>query len=307
MAECTKVSSRLQKLVRRSGKSERSLFQATAVFLLGAVSVQAQTNLTAEEQARLAAADSGQAPTATAIELPFEEPFDGKDLAGHWQLLNADKDSFVVENGILLALTSGGKNSLRNADTSNIFELQGVPPEGDFDLAIKGKLDPKTGYDEVWLGLRESPDNFIAAHLYVLTKGCGPALFLRTVANQPVMPEGEPVLTAANHSLFDGPIIKSVCDKAGRPLGDQILSNLFAEGFELTLSRRGLRYRTSLTLTVPDRGAQKPAGLETVHTNWIARMAPFGKPVFLLGQGSRASSGETLAEFDHFSIRRPQQ
>jgi hypothetical protein len=36
-------------------------------------------------------------------------------------------------------------------------------------------------------------------------------------------------------------------------------------------------------------------------------MAPFGKPVFLLGQGSRAGGGETLAEFDHFSIRRPQQ
>lgn len=152
MAECTKVSSRLQKLVRRSGKSERSLFQATAVFLLGAVSAQAQTNLTAEEQARLAAADSGQAPTATAIELPFEEPFDGKDLAGHWQLLNADKDSFVVENGILLALTSGGKNSLRNADTSNIFELQGVPPEETSILisrasSIRKPVTTKSGWD----------------------------------------------------------------------------------------------------------------------------------------------------------------
>jgi hypothetical protein len=296
----------LRELLRETGKSGRSFLHAIAVFLCSTVALQAQTGLSAEEQARLAAADNGGEALAKVVDLPFEEPFDGKELAAHWQLLNADKDSFVIEDGILLALTSGGKNTLLNPDASNIFELAALPPEGDFDLSIKAKLDPKTGYDEVWLGLRENPENFIAAHLYVLTKGCGPALFLRTVATQPVLPEGDPVTTAANHSLFDGPIIGTICDKAGAPFGQQILSDLFAKGFVLTLSRRGLRYRTSLTLSVPDRGADKPAGLETVHTDWLARMAPFGKPVFLLGQGSRAGNGETLAEFDHFSIRRPQ-
>lgn len=306
MAESTKRPSLLRKLLRSSEAPGHSLFQAGTFLLLSTLPLLAQTEMSAEEQARLAAADSDKGTLARPVDLPFEEPFDGKGLAGHWKNLNEDKASFVIEDGILLALTSGGKNSLLNPESNNVFELQSLPPDGDFDLSIKGKIDPKTGYDEVWLGLRDSPDNFIAAHLYVLTRGCGPALFLRTVANQPVMPDGEPVTTAANHSLFNGPLIKTICDKAGAPLGKQILSDLYARGFVLTLSRKGLRYRTSLSLTVPGRGADKPAGVETVHTDWLARMAPFGKPVFLLGQGSRAGGGETLAEFDHFSIRRPQ-
>lgn len=307
MAGCTKGSSALLAFLWRTGTALRLFLQVGALLVLGIAGSHAQTELSAEEQARLAAADNPGAMTAEPVELPFEEPFDGKELAGHWKPLNADKDAFVVEDGIVLALATGGKSSLLNSDSSNIFELQALPPEGDFDMSIKVRLDPKTGYDDVWLGLREGPDNFIAAHLYVLTKGCGPALFLRTVANQPLTPDGPPVMTAANHSLFDGPIIRSICNKAGAPLGKQILSDLFAEGFVLTLSREGLRYRTSVTLTVPDRGKDKPAGVETFHTHWLARMAPFGKPVFLLGQGSRAGNGETLAEFDHFSIRRPQR
>jgi hypothetical protein len=306
MAQSTKAPSSLRKLLRSSGILRHSLFQAGAFLLLSTVSLQAQTALSAEEQARLAAADSEEAP-ATSVSLPLEEPFEGNELAAHWQIVNADPNAFVVEDGILLALASGGKDSLRKKDAGNLFELQALAPDGDFDLSIKGKLDPKTGFDEIWLGLRDNPDNFIAAHLYVLTKGCGPALYLRTVANQPVTAEGEPVSTAANHNLFDGPVIANICNKSGRPLGDQILSDLYAKGFVLTLSRRGLRYRSTIELAVPDRGENKPAGIETVHTNWLARMAPFGKPVFLLGQGSRAGGGETLAEFDHFSIRRPQQ
>lgn len=277
-----------------------------AVLMCGASAGFAQTTLSPEEQARLAAADEGGGDEAELV-LPFEDPFDGGALGDQWKVVNEDKDFHVTEDGKVLAITTGGKDGFLAESGRNIFTLQSLPPEGDFDMSITGRLDPKTGYDDIWLGLRESAGNFIGAHLYVYTKGCGPSMHLDTVANQPIGPDMKPVQSAARHNLFDGPVIDNICSKGGRAIGDQILKVLSQKGFVLTLSRRGLRYRSSLELDLPDRGKNRPAGLSTARTDWLARFARFGRPAFMVGQAQKAGGGETLAEFEHFSIKAPQQ
>lgn len=277
----------------------------TGVALLAAVAslpAPAWSELSPEEQARLAAADEGDQPVAT-LGLPFEDPFDGNNPARHWRVLNEDKDRYVVEDGEVLAFTTGGQDRFTVDDGKNVFELQALPPDGDFDMSLAGRIEAKTGYEEVWLGQRADTGNYVAAHLYIYTKGCGPALYLRVVANQPLEPGGEPVETDSGFNLFDGPLFKHLCSKAGRALRDKILAKLASDGFELTLSKRGLRYQAAVRLELPARGEQQPAGSETVRTRWVARAAPFGKPAFMLGQWPRAGEGESLVRFDHFSIR----
>ena len=60
----------------------------------------------------------------------FVDTFDGVDLGDHWELLNPDPNSYIVENGslsILAAATSG----LTRDDLQNIFRLtKGLPPGG---------------------------------------------------------------------------------------------------------------------------------------------------------------------------------
>lgn len=278
---------------------------AGVAFVNAGADARAQT-LSKEEQARLAAADESETP-ATAIALPFADAFEGDGLAAHWQVLNEDRDQYVAERGMLLAVTSGGKDGFDNADARNIYQLQGAMPAGDFDIALAGRLDAKTGYDEVWLGLRESDENFIAAHLYVHTKGCGPALYISTVANQPLNPEEPAVSSAMTVNLFDGPAVGKICNKTGRALGDQVLVDLYKKGFVLTLSRRGLRYQAKVTLDMPAGEGDAAGGVQEFSGGWIARMADFGSPAFMVGQGKKAKGGETLAEFDRFSIKRPGQ
>ncbi|CAN0652927.1 conserved protein of unknown function [Nitratireductor aquimarinus] len=262
--------------------------------------------LSKEEQARLAAADEGKTP-ATAIALPFEDAFEGDGLAAHWQVLNEDRDRYVAERGMLLAITSGGRDGFDNADARNIYQLQGAMPDGDFDISLGGRLDAKTGFDEVWLGLRESDENFVAAHLYVHTKGCGPALYISTVANQPLNPEEPAVPSAMSVNLFDGPAARNICNKTGRAYGDRVLADLYEKGFVLTLSRRGLRYQAKVTLDLPAGEGEAVGGVQEFSGGRVARMAGFGSPAFMVGQGKKAKGGETLAEFDRFSIKRPGQ
>ncbi|MEM7426052.1 MAG: hypothetical protein AAF441_08150 [Pseudomonadota bacterium] len=93
----------------------------------------------------------------------FVDEFDGGELAGHWEVLNEDQDSYVVEDGNLLALATGGA-SLSKGTASNIFRLKTPLPKGNWVATMKFRMPYQTGREAPFLGLYGDKDNFFAAY-----------------------------------------------------------------------------------------------------------------------------------------------
>ncbi|MDQ0314685.1 hypothetical protein [Amorphus orientalis] len=258
--------------------------------------------LSEAEKARLAAEDDGAAPgpSEDMLALPFLDEFDGPDLQPHWTVLNADRDRFVADDGEIYVIASGGTAAIDNPDTANIFQLGPPLPDVDFDMTVDARLEAKTGYEGVWLGLRTDASDYLMAGVSTFTKGCGTALYLEIRNLRAPGPEAEPMATGFSENLFDGAVADNICG-GGRDYGDAILAALETSGFTLTLSRRGFRYTASLTLDLPDADGE-PGGPRTITTPAVSRPALFGRPAVLLGQSSRARGGQSAALFDKISI-----
>lgn len=279
---------------------------AVAAFVLaGPPLAGAQEQLSETEKERLAASDVviGSEVVLPELQLPFHDPFDGRELAEHWTAINADENKYVLENGAIFALQSGGTAHPSNEATENVFVANGIMPDRDFDLSLRVKLDPKTGYENVWLGLWAGANNYLAANLSVYTKGCGASLYLKVENRRTLAGSEKPDETSFTNGLLDGPIVKRICDKKGRAAGDQVIAVLNESGFTLGLSRRGFRYHASITLDVPPgTGETDDGGTETYRTASVSRVAPFGQPFFMLGQSGKAGNGETSALFEDLRI-----
>jgi len=106
-----------------------------------------------------------EAPAAPA-ELPrkvvFSDEFDGGDLSADWEVVNANLDSYLVENGSITAVTStpGG---FANPDIANIFELKKDLPDSDYAITVKFSAEYATGVDNLSVGLYQDKDNYIEA------------------------------------------------------------------------------------------------------------------------------------------------
>ena len=285
------------------GLNRRIVGLAAAALLASTLAAPAQETLSEEEKARLAASDVviGEEVVLPEVRLPFNDTFDGRELAEDWTVVNENQDKYVPNGGAIFALQSGGKAHPATAETDNIFLVNGIMPDTDFDMTASLTLDAKTGYEDVWVGLWADADNYLAANLNVYTKGCGASLYLR-VENRRSLAEGEkPDVTSFTDNLLDGPIIDGICSKGPRAVGDEIIANLGQTAFKLTLSRRGFRYFATIALEVPPHG-DNAGGLQQVSTYSVSRVRPFGQPFFMLGQSRKAGSGETSALFEDFTI-----
>lgn len=263
-----------------------------------------------EEQKALAAADRGGTEAGDGrasdamLPLPYQDEFDGDTLGPDWGVIGEAPDKFVVENGVVYQIATGGDDTFRNEGSENIFRL-GKAPEGDFDMTLTGLLEAKTGREGVWLGLYEDSTNFLAGTLHVYTSGCGPYLTLRIVNRQHIAGVEEPLTSEFHDNLFDkGPLLSSYCNAGNREIGDAILQRLNETGFSLTLSRRGILHFATVELDLPAFG-DNPGGRVSVTTRKVARTTAAGRPAFMLGQLQRAGNGESVAQFDRFSISAP--
>jgi len=282
----------------------RSVLAVAALFLAGPPLAGAQ-QLSEAEKERLAASDVviGAEVVLTELQLPFHDPFDGGALTEHWMALNSDENKYVLEDGAIFVLQSGGTAHPSNEASDNVFVANGIMPDTDFDLSLRVKLDPKTGYEDVWVGLWADANNYLAANLSVYTKGCGASLYLKVENRRTLSGSDKPDQTGFTNGLLDGPIVKRICDKKGRAAGNQVIAVLNESGFTLGLSRRGFRYHASITLDVPPgTGETGNGGTETYRTASVSRVAPFGQPFFMLGQSAKAGGGETSALFEDLKI-----
>ena len=90
----------------------------------------------------------------------FEDNFDGDDLQDHWEIINLVPDYFIVENsGLLMIGATAG--SLQQETASNLFVLAKDLPAGDWEMTAKVSIDFQTTYEQILLGLYDSPDSHI--------------------------------------------------------------------------------------------------------------------------------------------------
>jgi len=92
----------------------------------------------------------------------FFDDFKGDTLGKHWEVINEDKDAYIIEDGNLLAIASGGAN-LSAGNVANIFRLKEKMPKGDWVATIKYSMPYQTGRETPFLGLFGDKDNYVAA------------------------------------------------------------------------------------------------------------------------------------------------
>lgn len=247
-----------------------------------------------------AVADDNAPPGADRV-FPYQENF-SSELAPVWQILNPDLNAYLPEDSGLFVLTSGGEDHpAGNPEPTNLFTLPTALPEEDFDLSLDFSLDARSGFDRVLLGLRNDQTDFLLASVYVFTKGCGPALYLRVWNRRPLVNSEEPLNTRFTRNLFDGPLADDICT-GGRAYGNAVLTALASEGGTLSLSRRGRRYSAAFEMTLPPWEDQ-PAEQRRVETFAVSRTQASGTPFFMLGQSTQANNREGSAVFRTFAFQ----
>lgn len=102
---------------------------------------------------------SQAAPEPEIIEF-FRDDFDGEDLADHWDIENPDPDSFIAEDGILLAISSTPAN-LAQGNVRNLFRLNKTLPNGDWTATAKIDVEFQSLNDRVFFGLYQDEKNYL--------------------------------------------------------------------------------------------------------------------------------------------------
>ncbi len=97
----------------------------------------------------------------------FRDDFDGEDLAEHWEIINPDPNSFIVEDGELLMIASEPA-AIAQENVPNVFRLTQGLPKGDWVMTAKASVDFQTGKELMFLGVYDDPENHVVVqpHAY---------------------------------------------------------------------------------------------------------------------------------------------
>jgi len=117
------------------------------------------------------AAPAEQPPAQKKYKEVFRDDFNGDELADQWEVANPDPDSFIVEDGGLLMLASGGSQSLDSGQAPNIFKLSKPLPKGDWVMTAALSVDFQTAQEAPFLGLYQDEKNYIVVQPRAYTCG----------------------------------------------------------------------------------------------------------------------------------------
>ena len=108
------------------------------------------------------------APTGGA----FVEDFDSEGLTPHWEVINPVADSFIVDDGALL-IVSSAQGEFSKDTVTNLFKLTRVAPDGDWVASTRVKLDAQTGKEAFYLLLHDDAQNHVGVGVYTWFECCG--------------------------------------------------------------------------------------------------------------------------------------
>ncbi len=95
-----------------------------------------------------------------AAESLFVDEFNGDAIGSHWEIINEDPDSYIVEDGKLLIIGAGAAH-IKNGSVANIIRLKSGLPQGNWVATIKFTIPYQTGYETPFLAIYEDKDNQI--------------------------------------------------------------------------------------------------------------------------------------------------
>lgn len=102
----------------------------------------------------------------------FVEDFNGDRLSSQWEVLNPDADSFIVEDGALL-IVSSAQGSISEDTAKNLFKLTVEAPNDDWVASTHVKLDAQTGTEGFYLLLHDDNQHYVGVGVYTWFKCCG--------------------------------------------------------------------------------------------------------------------------------------
>ncbi len=219
-------------------------------------------------------------PALTAL----SDDFDGDALADHWEVLNANRDAFLVENGQLLAVNSTpGKFS--DDSIENLFRLTRPMPEGDWVVTARLSIDFQTNQERIFLGLFQDKQNYMIGQLSTAAGQCvsGGSYRLHLYLSPAKMVNGK--ATSSRHQVWSIPYCDKYTFNAGMAQGQPML---------LRLRKAGRSYFYAVKM----EGAEKPEWKEVPALKLLKQR---GDLAFGLYQ-AKSAKGETSITVDWIRI-----
>ncbi len=221
-------------------------------------------------------------PAAPALQELFRDDFDGDALADGWEVLNPDPDSFIVEDGQLLMISSqaGTREAL---DFPNLFRLAQDMPKGDWVATAKLSIEFATGAENVFLGLVDSQDDGTYAWFYAwrgkYKEGFGLSAIKRSKGEE----------TTSNRELYRD-------NYKGKPASETLTPRI-AQPIYLRLTKTGRSYVAGLKLGDGDEA-------QWVEADKLTLLRAKGRLAIGSTQGKKVN-GETLINVDWVKIEGP--
>ena len=243
----------------------------------------AELKLAAAEVKEVAVAEPPPPPPQPQATIWLEDNFEGEDLADHWEILNPDPDSFIVENGELLIINSTPA-AFAKENITNLIRLNRELPKGNWIATMKLNVDFQSGQELVFFGLYDDKDNYLVNQL-------------TTAYDQ----------NHARHYLFVSPtktlkgkIVSSRNNIWGEKKGDDLSPGLFeAQPFLLRIEKKGRAYINSIKL----EGIEEPKWIDFPELKLLRSKGNLAFGVFQSNQGS----GETSLMIDWIKIETMQE
>lgn len=215
----------------------------------------------------------------------FEDPFDGTDLdAKHWQVINPNPDSYLVENGALLTVSStpGG---LANSDLQNIFKYVDPLPDGDYTVTVSLRMEFATGKEQFQVGLMDDASNYIVSSVVAAANCCNSTIDLKLDK-----------VSGGQAAGFDLPAVRL-------PSTDTFAKE--ANGVEQPITLKLIKQGHTLKAALTFAGLKDDAGNPmVVTTDPVTSLRPPKSLAMALSQ-SADGSGETTAYVDSVTISTP--
>ena len=122
-------------------------------------------NKAIEEVTVMAAAEPEPKPDPV-LETAFEDSFDGTALNPHWEVINEDKNSYIVDEGKLMIIMAGQQVMPVNKEGfPNIFQALENMPAGDWTIEATVDMEMHTARDKAYIGVIDDQENWLAIGL----------------------------------------------------------------------------------------------------------------------------------------------
>lgn len=255
-----------------------------------------------EAVVQIAQAEPAPAPTPEPVEEAtgpvitefFRDDFDGSELSEIWAVENPNPDAFVVEDGVLLMLSTT-ESGMAAQEPENLISYTGAMPDGDWDAQITFTGDYASVADRVHLGLRKDGTNFLSAS-YTAAHASGSGCNYTTL-NLDKVSSGKADNIANGFRSSPGQHCRTTTEFEP---WEKIRLDHQENPVTLTLSKRGRSYTTTVT---QDGYNDADGNHVELTTDQFTSLRSPGELVFTVDRQNRFQvKGEVLMQIDSLVI-----